>query len=98
WSPDGSRLAFYSNRGGVQQIWSVRPDGSDLRQLTDHRESGVLWPVWSPDGTRIAAAVQLLRKVTVFDPRRPWSEQQPEEFPVFEGGQSVVSPRAWSPD
>ena len=47
WSPDGSRIAFYSNRSGRYQIWSVNPDGSGLRQLTNVEESA-LTPVWSP--------------------------------------------------
>jgi Tol biopolymer transport system component len=98
WSPDASRLAFYSNRGGVQQIWSVKPDGSNLKQLTDHRGSGILFPVWSPDGSRMAAGVQLLRKILIFDPRKPWSEQQFEELPTPEGSQGTISPRSWSPD
>jgi len=49
WSPDGSRIAFQSYRDGNFHLWSVKPDGSDLRQHTkggyDHRE-----PMWSPDG------------------------------------------------
>ncbi len=47
WSPDGSRIAFYSNRSGRYQIWSVSPDGSGLRQVTNV-EQNVLTPVWSP--------------------------------------------------
>jgi len=97
WAPEGDRLAFYSNRGGVQHIWSVKPDGSDLRQITDHPGSGVLAPVWLPDGTRMAAAVQLLRMTVIFDPRRAWSEQTPEELPPFDANQGL-NPRSWSPD
>ncbi|MGF7473866.1 hypothetical protein WFJ45_24395, partial [Salmonella enterica subsp. enterica serovar Minnesota] len=29
WSPDGSRIAFYSNRSGKYEIWTVKPDGSE---------------------------------------------------------------------
>ena len=52
WSPDGSEIAFYSNRSGTYQLWSIRPDGSGLRQLTDVAD-GAWYPYWSPDGTRI---------------------------------------------
>jgi Tol biopolymer transport system component len=31
----------------------VRPDGSGLR-LLGHEHGGVGWPLWSPDGTRVA--------------------------------------------
>lgn len=34
WSPDGSMLAFLSNKSGNSEIWTVRPNGSALRQLT----------------------------------------------------------------
>jgi len=32
WSQDGSRLFFLSTRSGDGQIWSIRPDGTDLMQ------------------------------------------------------------------
>lgn len=53
WSPDGSRIAFSSDRGGNFDIWTVAVNGTDLRQIT----SGVpheYEPAWSPDGTTIA--------------------------------------------
>ncbi|HXT14249.1 MAG TPA: hypothetical protein VN706_01380 [Gemmatimonadaceae bacterium] len=34
WFPDGTRIAFQSNRTGVMQVWTMKPDGSDPRQLT----------------------------------------------------------------
>lgn len=54
WSRDGSRIAFASDRGGEQEIWSMTADGSDLRNLT--RTAGAdefLQPggeAWGPDG------------------------------------------------
>ncbi|HWK93748.1 MAG TPA: hypothetical protein VNR17_15945 [Luteimicrobium sp.] len=57
WKPDGTRLAFDSDRTdpdpddgvGVNDIFTVRPDGSGLVQVT--RSSGVSAdPSWSPDG------------------------------------------------
>jgi Tol biopolymer transport system component len=37
WSPDGTRICFTRNIGGAQafDIFTIRPDGSDLRQLTN---------------------------------------------------------------
>lgn len=54
WSPDGSRIAFASTGvTGTSDIWLVRPDGSDLTQLTtDQAVDGE--PAWSPDGAQIA--------------------------------------------
>lgn len=34
WSADGSRIYFLSTRSGDAQLWSAKPDGSDLRQLS----------------------------------------------------------------
>ncbi len=59
WSPDGKRLAFYSNRtGGRWEIWTIRPDGSGLEQLTTTTGRGAHGPVWSPDGARLSYSLQ----------------------------------------
>lgn len=34
WSPDGSMLAFLSGRTGSPEIWTIRPDGTELQQVT----------------------------------------------------------------
>ena len=57
WSPDGSRIAFHSDleEGGVFEIYSMRPDGTDLNRLTDLGEMN--WdPSWSSDGQNIVFA------------------------------------------
>jgi Tol biopolymer transport system component len=57
WSPDGSKLAFASERGGLFHIWIApaangRPAGPP-RQLT-RGQSREMAPEWSPDGAWIA--------------------------------------------
>lgn len=52
WSPDGTRLAFYSGRSGNDDIWAINVDGSGEAQLTDDLASDRR-PAWSPDGTKI---------------------------------------------
>src|SRR5512133_3183248 len=54
WSPDGSRLAFVSNRDGkTKQLYVIPATGGEARRLTDLSED-VTEAVWSPDGTRLA--------------------------------------------
>jgi Tol biopolymer transport system component len=55
WSPDGTKIAFTSNRDGNPEIYTMTADGSHTLRLTtqvaDDRR-----PTWSPDGTKIAFA------------------------------------------
>lgn len=55
WSPDGSRLAFISERAAQSkaQLYVLPADGGEPVKLTDVN-NGVAHPVWSPDGTRLA--------------------------------------------
>jgi TolB protein len=53
WSPDGSRIAFVSNRDGDVEIYVMKADGSDQIRLTDSPDFDGD-PAWSPDGERIA--------------------------------------------
>ena len=49
WSPTGDRIVFTSYRTGNFEIYTIRPDGKDLRQLT--RDGGNdAHAAWSPDG------------------------------------------------
>jgi TolB protein len=53
WSPDGSRLAFQSNRSGRDLIYSMDVDGSNLTKITQNQSNNDKQPSWSPDGSRI---------------------------------------------
>ncbi|HUD96299.1 MAG TPA: amidohydrolase, partial [Woeseiaceae bacterium] len=54
-SPDGSRIAYTSDAGGGDNIWIMRADGSEKRQLTKEDFRLLNNPTWSPDGKYIAA-------------------------------------------
>lgn len=70
-SPDGSRLVVCAYRGGGFHLWTLRPDGTALRQLTDGPwdDRG---PTWSPDGTRIAFASERGGDTVTGAPYRIW--------------------------
>ena len=53
YSPDGTWIAFESERSGNWDIWIVKPDGSDLMQLTID-SSNDFYPAWFHDGEQIA--------------------------------------------
>ena len=53
WSPDGTKVAFVSNRnGGFIQIYVMDADGKNPIRLTNTAKDD--YPSWSPDGTKIA--------------------------------------------
>jgi TolB protein len=53
WSPDGTRLAFTSNRDGNPEIYVMNKDGSGLRRMTNSPAIDVS-PTWSPTGNQLA--------------------------------------------
>ncbi|MEE8147923.1 MAG: hypothetical protein V3T24_09985, partial [Longimicrobiales bacterium] len=58
-SPDGSRVAFISDRAGNWNIWTMDPDGTDPHEVSTESSSDanslreVNSPAWSPDGQYI---------------------------------------------
>ena len=53
WSPDGTKLAFVSDRNGEKQIFVMPTEGGEAYQVTKMWR-GATNPVWSPDGSKIA--------------------------------------------
>ncbi|GAB5519185.1 MAG: winged helix-turn-helix domain-containing protein [Rhodothermales bacterium] len=51
-SPDGTRMAFVSNRSGPDALWLAEADGTENQSVVTL--SAIRHPQWSPDGTHIA--------------------------------------------
>jgi len=69
WSPDGTKLAFHTNRNGDFDIFLMNADGSGQVAVTaDQHSDG--FPVFGPDGDRLA----LTRDREVWTvPAPPWT-------------------------
>ena len=50
WSPDGQQIAFATINKGIQQIWTMNPDGSDRQTFSLSGPKINSNPAWSPDG------------------------------------------------
>lgn len=48
WS--GGRIFFLSDQGGTGNLWSMKPDGGELKRETKFTDWDVRWPAVSPDG------------------------------------------------
>jgi Tol biopolymer transport system component/imidazolonepropionase-like amidohydrolase len=55
WSPDGSSIAFTSDRGGNFNIWLADADGGRPRPLTTEKDVRILDAAWAPDGDWLVA-------------------------------------------
>jgi Tol biopolymer transport system component len=54
YSPDGRRIAYFSNRGGAEResIWVMEADGSNVVRLVEDGRTNV-FPRWSADGQAV---------------------------------------------
>ena len=92
WSPDGKKIAFFSNRGGNYDIWVTNINSTGLAQLTTH-EADDLYPTWSPDGKKIAFLSSRSGEVSVWTMNNNGSDQEQ----ITAGGNGDWG-TDWSPD
>jgi dipeptidyl aminopeptidase/acylaminoacyl peptidase len=92
WSPDGSRLAFASNRDSkAKQLYVLPVEGGEPLQLTELNED-VTEVVWSPDGTRIAFSAR------VRDPAYEEEDERKRRPRRFERLQYKLDDEGWIGD
>jgi len=114
WAPDGSKLAFISDRTDKRQIYLISPQGGEGEALTS-LEDGVSSFAWSPDGRTIAYTATEPKTAAIKDREKKYGEFQVVEqdhrmthlFTIdvatratrtLTGGPFTVGRFAWSPD
>lgn len=89
-SRQAGQIVFSSNRSGQWRIWCIRPDGSDLRQLTDGGPNDHdVDPVLSPDAKKILFSSTRGQTTGVWQMELP----RPKPQRICDGDQAE-----WSPD
>ena len=73
WSPDGSKLAFTSDRTDKSQIYLISPHGGEADALTSV-EDGVGRFAWSPDGKTIAYTATEAKPAAIKDRDKKYGE------------------------
>jgi len=75
WAPDGSTLAFASDRTDKRQIYLINPRGGEAEAITT-LEDGVGSFAWSPDGTRIAYTATEPKPAAIKEREKKYGEFQ----------------------
>jgi eukaryotic-like serine/threonine-protein kinase len=98
WSPDGQRLAFFTDRTGKYEVWAFRLESGEFQQLTFSQPSqpGYVAPVWNPNGMQMALSIRG-EGGYLMDLTRPWDTQQLVKLPAPEPNHWFL-PFDWSPD
>jgi Tol biopolymer transport system component/imidazolonepropionase-like amidohydrolase len=52
-SPDGQSIVFLSDRSGAENVWLMKPDGTDAKAVTKDTKAMWVSPSWSEDGNYI---------------------------------------------
>jgi eukaryotic-like serine/threonine-protein kinase len=95
WSPDGKRIAFYSDRNGRYEMWAIDAQGSNLQQMTKMTGDTFNYPLWSPDGKRLVGGNSL--NTSMFDIGGALPVGAAVTLPAIEPGLAFWA-RSWSPD
>ena len=109
YTPDGEWIWFNGERKeGDVQLWRIRPDGSDLQQVTN--DERVNWfPHPSPDGNHVVylayepgtwghPANRQVELRLIPSSKNAETLLSPKVLSSFVGGQGTINVPSWSPD
>ena len=99
WTPDGTAIVFYSNRGGSYAAWSIRPDGSGMTKLVEDPKRGFIYPAMSPaDGRVSATSDSQTLEAYLLTPPFPATGDRIQLLPNAGTAAGYINPSLWSPD
>lgn len=93
WSPDGSRIAFLSDRDGTTQLHVMWMDTREVAQLT-HLDRAPADITWSPNGKQIAYTQKVLDE----DPILPIQLPKKPEGAQWAKGATIIDRPSWASD
>lgn len=64
-SPDGKKIAFISDRGGISNLWVMNIDGTDLKKIGEDDNNIIHSPSWTPDGQYIATMKGIMSRRSI---------------------------------
>ncbi|MFV0466868.1 MAG: TIM barrel protein [Lachnospiraceae bacterium] len=106
YAPDGERIWYNSTKSGLMQIWNMKRDGSDVRQITFDEQNN-WFPHVSPDGKNV---VNLSYRKGDLEPQEHLPNMQVALWGMdanggnrvilhsFFGGQGSINVNSWSAD
>ena len=97
WSPDGRRIAYWSDRTGEYELTVEAADGTgEPRTVTDFGPGYRYRPFWSPDSRKVAFIDQAMR-IQVTDVESGETRQAGQGHYFFHGALASFTP-SWSAD
>ena len=96
WSPDGSRIAYVSDKDGKADVWVMNVSTGASERVTDTSTPANM-PVWSPDGNRLAYFTDVGNSIFISGALQVLDLQTRSSMALTDAIFGPSAP-AWSPD